>query len=54
MGESQQNNENSKKSKDEREINKKKKGRESPVSNQEQHNDAGGKCMPIKLNAGNA
>ena len=53
MGHSQQNNENSKKSKDEREINRKKKVGESPSSSQERHNDAEGKCMPIKLNAGN-
>jgi len=40
VGHSQQNNENSKKSKDEREINRKKKVRQSPSSSQERHNDA--------------
>ena len=54
VGQSHQNNENSEKSKDEREINKMTKIGESPASNQEQHNDAEGKCMPMKLNAGNA
>ena len=55
MGQSQQNKENgSKKSKDKREINEKKKGGGSLMLGQEQYNDAEGKCMPIKLNVSKA